>query len=100
MAKPSAVLKEASINHEHSRGASTQLAGATGAQTPPLLPPHPHPPLALHFAGYKFVRVHSTLRVTPAMEAGITDQGLDIGSIVESVSTLRIKSQDFFLDSR
>lgn len=29
--------------------------------------------LALHFAWYNFVRVRSTLRVTPAMEAGLTD---------------------------
>lgn len=29
--------------------------------------------LALHFAYYNFCRVHRTLRVTPAMEAGITD---------------------------
>lgn len=29
--------------------------------------------LCLHFAWYNFVRVHRTLRVTPAMEAGITD---------------------------
>jgi IS1 family transposase len=29
--------------------------------------------LALHFTHYNFLRVHSTLRVTPAMEAGITD---------------------------
>jgi len=29
--------------------------------------------LALHFAHYNFVRVHRTLRVTPAMAAGITD---------------------------
>ena len=29
--------------------------------------------IALHFAHYNFVRVHRTLRVTPAMEAGITD---------------------------
>jgi IS1 family transposase len=29
--------------------------------------------LALHFAHYNFIRVHRTLRVTPAMEAGITD---------------------------
>ena len=29
--------------------------------------------LALHFAHYNFMRIHSTLRVTPAMEAGITD---------------------------
>jgi len=28
--------------------------------------------LALHFAYYNFVRVHQSLRVTPAMEAGIT----------------------------
>jgi IS1 family transposase len=29
--------------------------------------------VALHFAFYNFCRVHKTLRVTPAMEAGITD---------------------------
>jgi IS1 family transposase len=29
--------------------------------------------LALHFAHYNFLRVHRTLRVIPAMEAGITD---------------------------
>jgi IS1 family transposase len=30
--------------------------------------------LALYFAFYNFCRVHKTLRVTPAMEAGITDR--------------------------
>jgi IS1 family transposase len=29
--------------------------------------------VALHFAHYNFVRVHKTLRVTPAMQAGLTD---------------------------
>jgi len=29
--------------------------------------------LALHFAYYNFMRIHQTLRVTPAMEANITD---------------------------
>jgi transposase-like protein/IS1 family transposase len=29
--------------------------------------------LALHFAYYNFCRVHKTIRVTPAMEAGLTD---------------------------
>jgi transposase-like protein/IS1 family transposase len=29
--------------------------------------------VALHFAWYNFVRVHKTLRVSPAMEAGLTD---------------------------
>jgi hypothetical protein len=29
--------------------------------------------VSLHFAYYNFCRVHQTLRVTPAMEAGLTD---------------------------
>jgi len=29
--------------------------------------------VALHFAHYNFMQIHKTLRVTPAMEAGITD---------------------------
>jgi hypothetical protein len=29
--------------------------------------------LALHFAHYNFCRIHGKLRVTPAIEAGITD---------------------------
>jgi hypothetical protein len=29
--------------------------------------------IALYFFHYNFCRVHSTLRVTPAMEAGLTD---------------------------
>ena len=29
--------------------------------------------LALHFAWYNFGRIHQSLKVTPAMEAGITD---------------------------
>ncbi len=29
--------------------------------------------VALHFMHYNFARIHQTLRVTPAMEAGIAD---------------------------
>jgi len=29
--------------------------------------------LALHFAWYNFGRIHGSIRVTPAMEAGIVD---------------------------
>ncbi len=29
---------------------------------------------ALHFAYYNFVRIHRALRVTPAMEAGVTSR--------------------------
>jgi hypothetical protein len=30
--------------------------------------------VSLHFMFYKFVRIHQTLRVTPAMAAGVTDR--------------------------
>lgn len=39
--------------------------------------------LALHFAWYNFVRVHESLRVTPAMEAGLTDHVWDVAEPVE-----------------
>ncbi len=38
--------------------------------------------VALHFMFYNFVRVHQTLRVTPAMQAGITDRLWTIEDIV------------------
>ena len=41
--------------------------------------------LALYFAWYNFVRIHQTLRVTPAMEAGITDHVWTIEEMLDSV---------------
>ncbi|MEX0828061.1 MAG: IS1 family transposase [Haliea sp.] len=38
--------------------------------------------VALHFMYYNFVRVHQTLKVSPAMEAGVTDRLWDIKDIV------------------
>jgi hypothetical protein len=38
--------------------------------------------LALHFMHYNFCRVHQTLRVTPAMEAGIADHVWEIEELV------------------
>jgi hypothetical protein len=38
--------------------------------------------LSLYFMYYNFCRVHQTLRVTPAMEAGITDHVWEIKEIV------------------
>jgi IS1 family transposase/transposase-like protein len=38
--------------------------------------------LALHFAYYNFCRVHKTLRVTPAMEAGLTDHVWTIAELL------------------
>ena len=41
--------------------------------------------VALHFAYYNFCRVHKTLRVTPAMEAGLTDHVWTIAELIQSV---------------
>lgn len=39
--------------------------------------------VSLHFMHYNFVRIHQTLRVTPAMEAGITDHLWSLEDIAE-----------------
>lgn len=39
--------------------------------------------VALHFMYYNFVRIHKTLDVTPAMEAGVTDRLWSVEDIVE-----------------
>lgn len=41
--------------------------------------------VALHFMHYNFVRVHKTLRVAPAMEAGVSDRLWSIEDIVALV---------------
>jgi hypothetical protein len=38
--------------------------------------------VALHMMYYNFVRIHKTLRVTPAMAAGVTDKLWEIGDVV------------------
>jgi hypothetical protein len=38
--------------------------------------------IALHYMHYNFARVHQSLRVTPAMEAGITDHMWSIEEII------------------
>ena len=41
---------------------------------------------ALYFMYYNFCRIHQTLRVTPAMEAGITDHVWSLMEIIELIS--------------
>ena len=41
-----------------------------------------HYSYALHFAYYNFCKVHSSLRVTPAMEAGITDHVWELTELI------------------
>jgi len=38
--------------------------------------------VALHFMYYNFCRVHTTLRVTPAMEAGLADHAWEINELI------------------
>jgi len=42
--------------------------------------------VALHFAHYNFVRVHRSLRVTPAMEARVSDRLWSLDELVERTS--------------
>jgi hypothetical protein len=38
--------------------------------------------MALHFLYYNFVRIHATLKVTPAMAAGVTDRIWEMRDVV------------------
>ena len=42
--------------------------------------------LAVHYMHYNFCRVHQSLRVTPAMECGLTDH---VWSLLEIVALIR-----------
>ena len=42
--------------------------------------------MSLHFAHYNFVRVHRTLRVTPAMGARVSDRLWSLDELVERTS--------------
>jgi hypothetical protein len=39
--------------------------------------------VALHFVYYNFCRIHQTLRVTPAMAAGVTDRLWDVEDLTK-----------------
>jgi hypothetical protein len=48
--------------------------------------------VALHYMHYNFCRIHKTLRITPAMAAGVTDRlwtVADIVTILEAWETRR-----------
>jgi hypothetical protein len=39
--------------------------------------------VALHYMHYNFCRIHQTLRVTPAMEAGVSDHVWSLEEIID-----------------
>jgi hypothetical protein len=44
--------------------------------------------VALHFMYYNFARVHQTLRITPSMEAGVSDHVWTVREIVEMAESV------------
>jgi hypothetical protein len=42
--------------------------------------------LAIYFMYYNFCRIHSSIRVTPAMAAGVTDHVWDIAEMLSAVT--------------
>lgn len=47
--------------------------------------------VSLHFAYYNFVRIHKTLRVSPAMAAGVTDRLWEMSDLVAIVEAAEAK---------
>jgi hypothetical protein len=43
--------------------------------------------VALHYPHYNFVRVHRTLRCTPAKAAGVTDRLWSVGELIEGAES-------------
>jgi hypothetical protein len=48
--------------------------------------------VALHYAHYNFVRVHRTLRCTPAMAAGVTNRLWSVEELIDA-AMLRNKGE-------
>jgi hypothetical protein len=49
--------------------------------------------MALHFLYYNFVRIHQTLRTTPAMAAGVTKRLWEVSDIVDVLETWENSAQ-------
>lgn len=48
--------------------------------------------IALHYMAYNFVKIHKTLRVTPAMAAGVADHVWEMDEIVELLEKQELKT--------
>ena len=48
--------------------------------------------LAIHYMHYNFVRIHQTLRVTPAMAAGVTDRLWSVQDVVALIDPQSVQS--------
>lgn len=50
--------------------------------------------VALHYMHYNFVRMHKTLRVTPATAAGVTDRLWTVDDMVSLVETAEVTNSN------
>ena len=50
--------------------------------------------ISLHFMYYNFVRIHQTLRVTPAMAAGVSDRVWEISDVVSLLDSSRSEKRE------
>jgi IS1 family transposase len=49
--------------------------------------------LAIYFTWYNWIRIHASLRVTPAMAAGLTDKTMDWADIVRLIDNRELQSK-------
>ena len=49
--------------------------------------------MALHFLYYNFVRIHKTLRTSPAMAAGVTDRLWEMRDMVEVLEAWEVSKR-------
>ena len=48
--------------------------------------------VSLHYMHYNFVRIHKTLRVTPAMAAGVTDRLWSMSDLANLTETTAVNT--------
>jgi hypothetical protein len=65
--------------------------GQLGLMYSSALPNAPFCAVALHAMYYNFLRIHQTLRVTPAMAAGVTDRVWEMGDLVEMLEAFEAR---------
>ena len=81
-------IPTASISARHMLSAATSRCGCTCAGSPGLTNAFSKKvenhaaAIALHTMYYNFVRIHQTLKVTPAMAAGVTDKLWEMADLV------------------
>ena len=49
--------------------------------------------VSLYFMHYNFVRIHKTLRVTPAMAAGVTNKLWELGDVLDLMEQRRMNGR-------